>query len=177
MAQSDLGMGGGLASAVLTPPNGLQQILTTFGDIQDYIRKDGSLDPRWQSDFLARASLPFSVKLAWDLATSVNEFTCHNRLVEVFGEVFAQIVTRGLESKIQTFGGCFSFRPQRNASKLSTHAWGIAVDLNPGTNAQGSAGDMDAEVITIFQDAGFERGGEWQGTRKDAMHFQFCSGY
>jgi hypothetical protein len=98
-------------------------------------------------------------------------------MAEVFREVFQRVQAEGIEDKIRTFGGCFSFRPQRAASKLSTHAWGIAVDLNPASNAQGSGGDMDGGVIRIFRDAGFEWGGEWEGKRRDAMHFQFCAGY
>jgi hypothetical protein len=182
MAQGDVLGGGGSVSpsagaVPLTPPHGLQQILATFGDINQYIRKDGSLDPRWQADFLARASLPFALRLSWDLGTNVSEITCHKRLVEVFGDVFGRIQAGGLEGKIQAFGGCFSFRPQRNGSKLSTHAWGIAVDLNPATNEQGAGGDMNADVIAVFLGAGFEWGGLWPGARRDPMHFQFCTGY
>ena len=181
MAQENILGGGGSvftpAATLLVPPNGLEQILTTFGDIYDYVRKDGSLDPRWQADFLARAMLPFPLKLSWDLATSVTQMTCHKLLVEVFEDIFARVVAAGLQGKIQTFGGCFAFRAQRTGSKMSTHAWGIAVDLNPLTNAQGSVGDMDAGVIEIFRAAGFTWGGDWSGKRRDAMHFQFCSGY
>ena len=75
------------------------------------------------------------------------------------------------------FGGCFAFRPQRNGSKLSAHCWGIAIDLNPESNPQGSAGNMDAGLIETFRHAGLEWGGEWQGKTRDPMHFQFCTGY
>jgi hypothetical protein len=121
--------------------------------------------------------LPFAVALSWDAATTVNQITCHKLLVKVFDEVFQTLLTSGLREKVATFGGCFSFRSQRTGSKLSTHAWGIAVDLNPATNAQGAAGDMDMGVIAIFQKAGFTWGGEWEGRSRDPMHFQFCSGY
>ena len=181
MAQQEvLGGGGGTpapVAAVLMPPNGLEQILATFGDIYEYVRQDRTLDPRWQADFLARVTLPFPLKLSWDEATSVTQMTCHKKLVDVFAEVFGHIVRAGLQAKVQSFGGCFSFRPQRTGSKLSTHAWGIAVDLNPATNAQGSAGDMDAGVVEIFHAAGFTWGGSWAGRVRDPMHFQFCSGY
>ncbi|HXQ97493.1 MAG TPA: M15 family metallopeptidase [Candidatus Limnocylindrales bacterium] len=181
MAQEDVLGGGGSvispAAVLFTPPNGLEQILATFGDIYEYVRKDGSLDPRWQADFLARATLPFALKLSWDLETSVTQMTCHKKLIDVFADVFERILSAGLQAKVQTLGGCFSFRAQRTGSKLSTHAWGIAVDLNPTTNAQGSAGDMDAGIVEIFRAAGFTWGGDWQGKRRDAMHFQFCSRY
>ena len=163
--------------AALVAPNGLKQILTTFGDIYKYIRPDGSLDPRWQADFLERMALPFPLLLSWDHSKSVNKITCHKLVTAVFAAVFARIQERGLQAKIRSFGGCFAFRPQRTGSKLSAHSWGIAIDLNPESNAQGSAGDMDAGVIEIFRVAGFKWGGDWAGRTRDPMHFQFCTGY
>jgi len=182
MAQDAVLGGGGSVSrpsAVLglAPPDGLEQIVATFGNIYEYVRKDGNLDPKWQADWLTKLPLPFPLSLSWDVGTRVNQMTCHKRMAEVFREVFQRVQAEGIEDKIRTFGGCFSFRPQRAASKLSTHAWGIAIDLNPGSNAQGTAGDMDAGVVELFRAAGFEWGGEWEGKRRDAMHFQFCAGY
>lgn len=182
MTQSSaLGGGGSVSSPAavtgLTAPNGLEQIVATFGDIYEYIHTDGSLDPRWQTNFLIRNALPFPLSLSWDPATCVSQMTCHKRLAKGFEDVFQRIQAAGLQEKVKTFGGCFSFRQQRTGSKLSTHAWGIAIDLNPASNAQGTEGDMDAGVVTIFRDVGFEWGGQWEGKRRDPMHFQFCSGY
>ena len=95
----------------------------------------------------------------------------------IFTEVFARLQSAGLQGKISSFGGCFSFRPQRTGTELSAHAWGIAIDLNPESNQQGTGGNMDTGVIKIFRAAGFEWGGDWQGKVRDPMHFQFCTGY
>jgi hypothetical protein len=160
----------------LTPPHGLQQIVAAFGDIYDYIRPGGDLDPRWQADFLATMEIPFPMMLSWDPSKSVNRMTCHKRMVTVFSAVFGLVQRHGLEAKISSFGGCFSFRRQRTGARLSTHSWGIAIDLNPGGNPQGSPGNMDAGLIEIFRAAGFEWGGDWQNTVQDPMHFQYCSG-
>jgi len=161
----------------LRPPHGLEQILTTFGDIYEYIHADGSLDARWQDEFLVRLPLPFPMQLSWDKSRSVTQMTCHQLAVPIFTEVFAGIEKRGLQAKIESFGGCFSFRPQRRGGKLSTHAWGIDIDLNPEANAQGSAGNIDSGLVEIFRAAGFEWGGGWAGRACDPMHFQFCTGY
>lgn len=161
----------------LAPPHGIEEIRATFGDISQFILPDDSLDPRWQAQFLARAPLPFAIPLSWDKSRLVNQITCHRLLAQTFTNVFARIQRAGLEQSITSFGGCFAFRPQRTGTKLSTHAWGIAIDLNPESNAQGSAGNMISDVSAIFREAGFEWGGDWEGRVRDPMHFQFCKGY
>jgi hypothetical protein len=164
------------ALAVLSP-HGLDQIIATFGDIFAYIRPDHTLDPRWQGDFLDRLPLPFALPLSWDISRSVKQVTCHRLLVPILTRVFDDLQNAGLESKLTSFGGCFAFRPQRTGTKLSAHSWGIAIDLNPETNQQGTAGNMDPQIVAVFRQAGFEWGGRWQGKKRDPMHFQFCQGY
>ncbi|MEY2414173.1 MAG: hypothetical protein QOD84_2779 [Acidobacteriaceae bacterium] len=53
-------------SGLLAPPNELDEILATFGDHSEYLRPDGTLDPKWQSEFLATTTSPFPMLLAWD---------------------------------------------------------------------------------------------------------------
>src|SRR6266478_6369112 len=164
-------------AAKLTPPHGLDQIIETFGDIFVHIGPDHALDAHWQTDSLAHVSLAFPMKLSWDQSRTVTHISCHKLMTGIFAEVFQNIQSAGLQNHVPSFGGCFAFRPQRTATKLSTHAWGIAIDLNPEGNMQGTAGNMNAEVIKIFRQAGFTSGGDWQGKTRDPMHFQFCTGY
>lgn len=161
----------------VNPPHGLDAILSLFGDIYAYLREDGTLDPRWETDQLARASLPFTIPLSWDTTKQANSIYCHRKLTGIFPVIFAEIDRRGLRTKIRTFGGCFNFRAKRSSNKLSTHSWGIAVDINPETNDMGKAGDMSPAIIEVFESYGFTWGGRWPSRGKDPMHFQFCSGY
>ena len=161
----------------VSPPHGLDALRAQFGDIYDYLRDDGTLDPRWEADQLARAPLPFPIALSWDPAKQVRNLYCHKRLVPVFPAVFAEFQRLRLDRKIRTYGGCFNFRAKRSGSKLSTHAWGIAIDLNPETNGMGRDGDMAPGIVKVFESFGFTWGGRWPGKGKDPMHFQFCSGY
>ena len=165
------------AATGLVPPVGLEQIVATFGNINEFIREDGSLDPRWEAEYLGQTPLPFAIPLSWDQSKSVTNLRCHKKLVDVFRGVFDTVVKEGLSGSIRTFGGCFNYRPKRTSGKLSTHSWGIAIDLNPGTNRQGTSGDMDADVVEVFGQYGFKWGGDWTGSSKDPMHFQFCTGY
>jgi D-alanyl-D-alanine carboxypeptidase len=161
----------------LRSPHGVEEIISSFGDIYEYIGTDGQLEPRWQEDFLTRVGLPFPLRLSWDTSRTISWMTCHRRMTSIYSSVFIRVQERGLQAKVTSFGGCFAFRPQRTGSKLSTHSWGIAIDLNPESNEQGSPGNLDASIVAIFRDAGFEWGGDWQGKTRDPMHFQFCTGY
>lgn len=161
----------------IQPPGGLDGIIATFGDISAYIRSDGHLKAGWEAGHLATARLPFSIPLSWDRTQKVKGIYCHKLLTPVISDLFEEIGSQGLASEIRTFGGCFNYRPKRQSSKLSTHSWGIAIDLNPETNRQGSAGDMHPEIVALFREYGFKWGGNWTGKSKDPMHFQYCTGY
>ncbi len=166
-----------LSPAGLAPPNGLPAILDTFGNIFAFIREDGTLDPGWEKRQLGRAPLPFPIAVSWDLSQTVKAVQCHVRLTGTLAAVFKAIDERGLKESIRTYGGCFSFRSKRTSGKLSTHSWGIAIDLNPDSNPLGGSGDMDPAVVKVFREFGFKWGGDWAGRSKDPMHFQFCTGY
>jgi hypothetical protein len=161
----------------LTPPIGLAEIINVFGVIYEFILSDGTLDPRWEAEMLTRITLPFPLPLSWNLDLMVEQIRCHKLLAGAFSDVFSQIQQQGLSERVNSLGGCFSFRLQRAGAKISTHAWGIALDLNTATNAQGTDGAMDPGIIDIFRAMGFTWGGNWAGQRRDPMHFQFCSGY
>jgi len=161
----------------IAPPHGLEAIVATFGDIYAYLSNEGTLDPRWESDQLARAAIPFPIPLSWDPAKQVRNIYCHKKLVAVLPSVFEDIDRKGLRDRMRTYGGCFNFRGKRTSNKLSVHSWGIAIDLNPETNGMGAAGDMPPEIVAVFESFGFTWGGRWPGRSKDPMHFQYCSGY
>jgi hypothetical protein len=160
------------------PPNGLTEIRTVFGDIYEYIDdRTGELDPSWETGTLGRVGLPDSLVLGWDLSKSIRSFRAHNLLVDLFTRTFEQIHSAGLWHSVQTFDGAYNYRPKRGAPSLSVHSWGIAVDLNESTNERGTEGDMDTQLIEIFEANGFYWGGHWLGRSRDPMHFQYCTGY
>lgn len=161
----------------MIPPIGITGITATFGDITKHIDAYGTLSPTWESTVLSYALLPFSIPLAWNPAIQVSRLRCHRLLVPVVDSIFQTIVQDGLRETVTSFGGCFEYRSQRTGHKLSTHAWGIALDLNPKDNQQGTDGNMDPRLVALFKSAGFEWGGDWAGRVKDPMHYQFCSGY
>lgn len=157
-------------------PHGLAQIKKKFGNIYRHIAADGTLRASWEQEYMDHLRLPFAIPLSWNKDKSVSNLYCHKVLKPVFKSVFETIKNERLSNRIVSYGGCFNYRSVRLGHKLSTHSWGIAIDINPETNRMGTTGDMDSEIIRIFKDHGFTWGGNWTG-RKDPMHFQFCSGY
>ncbi|MCL6542070.1 MAG: M15 family metallopeptidase [Roseiflexus sp.] len=158
-------------------PNGYEEMINQFGNIRNYMFEDGTLDSvRWETEYLDFCNLPFSMKLAWNNSYSVKRFRCHKLLVNLFEYIFSQIYLCSLEDSCKYFGGCYHFRAMKNSKKLSTHCWGIAIDLNPETNLLGSKGDMNPEIVKIFEDNGFVWGGRFTNM-PDPMHFQFVKGY
>lgn len=165
------------ARKALNPPHGYAAICKTFGNITEYIGEDGHLRTDWEAEMLAAAAIPFSMPLSWDRGKRVKAIYCHKLLTPIVSDLFGAIQRAGLQSQIKSFGGCFNYRPKRQASKLSTHCWGISIDINPETNLQGSTGDIHPELVDLFRNAGFIWGGYWSGKHRDPMHFQYCTGY
>lgn len=60
-------------------------------------------------------------------------------------------------------GGCYCYRNIRGTKRLSKHAKGMAIDINPGFK-------VPDDVVYCFEQAGFEWGGRWNP--KDIMHFE-----
>ena len=164
-------------AAEVTPPHGLEEIVERFGDVREYIGHDGKIDPRWPAEILGVARLPFPLRLAWDPKIEIRKFSCHRKLAELVEEVFARLEAEKLAEHVRTFGGCYAYRAKRGSKRISTHAWAIAIDLNPESNIMGTHGDMNGDVVEVFRSFGFTWGGEWKGAGCDPMHFQWCSGY
>lgn len=64
-----------------------------------------------------------------------------------------------------------------DASEMSYHAYGLAMDINPQTNPYVASGategyDIPQSVIAIFEAHNFVWGGSWS-VPKDYMHFEY----
>lgn len=163
--------------AVIQVPWRMEELKRDFGDPFRLILPDGTIDSAWEQEILTTIDLPFPIPLSWDHARSATRLRCHRKVVAVFENAFLKIKERRIESLVKSFGGCYAFRAKRRNHELSTHCWGLAVDLNPETNPLGAAGDMSAEIVEVFTSLGFEWGGSWEGAARDPMHFQYCRGY
>lgn len=138
--------------------------------------------PNQQGSYLTTIQLPYPMRLAWDLKTSVKTMRCHKLVAEDFVNVFKELLdVYGIE-KIQSlgidlFGGCFNFRAMRGGSDYSRHSWGIAIDLDPERNLLKETSKTARfarpeykEMIDIFYKHGFVSLGREKNY--DWMHFE-----
>lgn len=155
-------------------PTGIAKIREYYGDPNPHILPDGGISYHWEYclDFV---QLPAPLYLGWDVSRAVTRVRIHYRLSQSLNRIFYDILEGGNWPKIVTFDGTYAWRAKRTGDKLSTHGWGIAIDLNARANQLGTEGHMPKEIVDAFKREGWEWGGHWP--YPDPMHFQACYGY
>jgi hypothetical protein len=85
------------------------------------------------------ATLPFRMRLDWDLSTTVTRTSVHLKArdslmgaLELIRDHYGLSEIRRLN--IDRFGGVLNVRKKRGGSTWSAHAWGTAIDLWPAAN-------------------------------------------
>lgn len=83
--------------------------------------------------------LPYKLKLAWNLNTSLSRITCNQKITKSLYTIFEKTLKTYGEKEIQrlkldVFGGCLNVRKMRGGSSWSIHSWGAAIDLDPDNN-------------------------------------------
>ena len=104
----------------------------------------------------------------------VTHISCNRDIASPLRRALDSVVVRGLANLLFTYDGCFCIRGVRGVvGALSTHSYGLAIDLNAQTNPLGATTfTKDAGVIECFQAEGFDWGGKFK--RCDPMHFSYA---
>jgi lysozyme len=140
-----------------------------------YGRPDGSA--KWEVGNLVYISAPWRCYLAGTKTEMLRGIRVHKKVSESLKAIFKEIWEYCGKSQetiekydLHQIGGAYYFRARRGSSRLSNHARGIAIDLDPLSNVmrRGNRGDMAAFVILAFQRHGWRWGGEFS----DPMHFE-----
>ena len=157
------------------------EVIGAFKDPRSLMRTDGSVDPAWERDILAVVHLPAPLPYADGHGTMVRTVRVHERLFPIFLDLFADLYKSGLWETIGAFGGCYCWRQQRRATKLSHHCWAIAIDMDVLDNPfMAVIPRVDARVKQVMARHGFVWGGAtiWGGAfpwaRRDPMHWEFA---
>jgi hypothetical protein len=132
--------------------------------------------------YLVKIKLPYPMRIAWDLDSSVNSMMCHKLVADNFTAVFNELLSvygydKIKELGIDLFGGCFNYRKMRGGNALSMHSWGIAIDISPLANGLKTPFNKAlfskpeyAKMHEIFEKNGFINLGKTKGY--DAMHWE-----
>lgn len=82
---------------------------------------------------------PWRMVLAWDTRRQIETIRCHEavaasaqRALENIADTYTPAEIRHLG--LHLFGGCFNYRKMRGGNRLSTHAYGVAIDFDPARN-------------------------------------------
>jgi hypothetical protein len=144
-------------------------------------REGGYPTLAWEAKNLVWIKPPYHMRAAWDQKLVITRIRCHRRVAASLSAILDEMRSRfgraGLNRRwMNLFGGTYVYRVVRGSNRLSLHAYGAAIDLDPIHNPLGKAWKlestmMDLEVVDIFESAGWTWGGRFEG-RKDCMHFQ-----
>lgn len=88
---------------------------------------------------LTTIELPYDMWLAWDTGTRLRKMTLHPKVAAGALWVYEQTaVTYSAKERtalgLDKFGGSFNIRKMRGGTKLSMHAYAIAIDHDPERN-------------------------------------------
>jgi hypothetical protein len=141
--------------------------------------------PNEKGTYLKTITLPYKMRIAWDIDTTVSKMRCHKDVADKFTAVFNDLLAhygyeKIVELGIDLYGGCFNFRKMRGGTEWSKHAFGIAIDLDPARNTLKEtsktarfAREEYKPMIDIFYKHGFISLGREKNY--DWMHFEIGS--
>ena len=118
-------------------------------------------DPSWIAAHISTRTMPI-----------IGAMTCNTAMFPQLKAALDEVVASGLASAIHPgqYEGCYVPKFIEGTTTLSNHAFGLAFDLNVPENQRGTPGQMNRQVVAIFERWGFTWGGTWHWT--DPMHFE-----
>lgn len=121
-------------------------------------------DPAWQTEQLVTVDLPI-----------IGTARCHRLVVGALHGALSELVESNLAGLVDPsgFAGCWNPRTTRSGTGISRHAWGVAIDLNAGSNPTGLASVQDPRLVAVFARWGFTEGSRW--LVPDPGHFEYLS--
>jgi hypothetical protein len=143
----------------------LAYVKTLFGEFAARPRPgvQGALivDPAWIGSNIVTTDLPL-----------LGRVTCHRAILDPLRDAMRAVVAAGHDG-VRTYDGCFvpRFIDSDPDNMLSYHSWGIAFDLNAGSNVRGQVPRQPAVLVAALEDAGFQGGGNW--IVPDGNHFEY----
>jgi D-alanyl-D-alanine carboxypeptidase len=145
------------------------EIKRRFGEFSLKQGTGGALvpDSSWMAQWIRTVDVP-----------QLGDVECNKAILPDLIAAMQEITADKLASLVHTAdfqyeGGCFNPRVARfsDGGSLSSHSWGIAVDINVDDNQLGAKPDQDPRLVAIMAKHGFTWGGRW--LRPDGAHFEW----
>jgi hypothetical protein len=135
-----------------------------FGEfaIRDVAGRGVEVGASWARDHVTTEAVPI-----------LGRVTCHREVFPPLRAAMQDLVERDLAHLVDRgdYGGCWIGRTQGGEhGPLSSHAWGVSIDLNVTDNFLGMEPSQDHRLVEVMARHGFAWGGEW--LVPDAMHFE-----
>lgn len=120
------------------------------------------VDPTWIRANIESTSVPV-----------LGRVTCNRGIVPQLRSAMQHVRAAGLGHTVTSYHGCFVPRyiGWSDANMLSYHSWGIAFDVNLGSNLRGESPHQDPRLVRTLARWGFAWGGSW--IVPDGSHFEF----
>lgn len=145
------------------PPVELKLLFGEFAARPDPGRRGYlQIDPAWEATHIATEHVPL-----------LGQVTCNVAMFPQIRGAIRELIDLGLRDTVDSFSGCYARRfanrdPQQG---ISHHTWGVALDINVGSNPYGGPADQDPRMVEVFERWGFIWGGTF--IRTDGMHFEW----
>jgi hypothetical protein len=161
-----------------------KELASHFGafDYTDDPHTQGAIiiEPKWKANNLITILIPALVGVDYGGKKFSGKVQCHRKIAKDLEGAFAEMQRQNLADRIISFSG--SWVPRHinwnPANPLSSHSWGVALDINKAWNergrvpaAVGSKGSV-RELVAIFESFGFYWGGKFK--TPDGMHFEYA---
>lgn len=119
-------------------------------------------DPAWEAENIVTRTLPI-----------VGEMRCHRAVLDAVEGALRELQAENLAGLVDpaAYAGCWNPRLTVPGGDLSHHAWGVAFDINYGTNPTGQSSVQDPRLVEVLERWGFTWGGDW--LVPDPAHFEY----
>lgn len=139
---------------------------------------NGQVSKKWFSENMVKWTPPYTIYYSDGKRTPLKTIFLHKKVVSVYTAAFTEVKNTFEPKEINDLrlnisGGAFNYRVIRGGNRLSTHAFGIAIDMDPARNPypkKWKEGMINREFCDILMKHGIW----WRGHNGDvdAMHFQ-----
>lgn len=157
------------------PHEDIVNLIKFFGDPRG---SNGQVSRKWYAENIVKWEPPYKLFYSDGKRTPLKTLLLHKKVVPVFTSAYTEVMNTFSPQEIKDLrldisGGTYNYRVVRGGNRLSTHAFGIAIDMDPARNPYPKVwkeGMINREFCNILMRHGIW----WRGYKGDvdAMHFQ-----